>query len=116
MKKGGRKQMPQTAEVEALCKGRMTKRHVIMLPGTIPIVMNLKPSTVVQDVIVEVTKQMERNSPLEAEEYALFLKEGPKEQLLRNEDYLFDLPLETGSGGDSNLFFKRLTWILPSRG
>ena len=108
--------MPQTAEVEALCKGRMTKRHVIMLPGTIPIVMNLKPSTVVKDVILEVSRQLERHNPLETEEYALFHKEGPKEQLLRNEDYLFDLPLEAGSREDSHLLFKRLTWILPSRG
>ena len=108
--------MPPSAEVDALCAGRMTKRHVIMLPGTIPMVMNLRPSTVVQDIIVEVTKQMERVDSLEAEEYALLFKDGYKEQLLRREDYLFDLPLENGSGSDSFLLFKRLTWILPIQG
>ena len=108
--------MPPTAEIDALCSGRLTKRHVIMLPGTIPIILNLRPSTVVQDIIAEVAKQMDRTDPLEVDEYALFFKKGYREQLLRREDYLFDLPLEKEHGADVTLLFKRMTWILPTRG
>ena len=108
--------MPSRAEIEALYTGRLTKRHVVMLPGSIPIVMNLRSSTVVQDVILEVTRQMDRIDPLEVEEFALFIKAECEEQLLRKEEYVFDLSLTFENGDGSYLLFKRLTWILPTRG
>ena len=113
LKFGGRKQMPPSAEIEALCSGRLTKRHVIILPGCIPTVLNLRPSTVVQDAVTEMMSQMDRTDPLEVEEYSLFYIHGGKEQWLRKEHYIFDLQLQNDLESNTYLQFKRTTWFFP---
>ena len=110
LKFGGRKTLPSAAEIDALCTGRLSKRQTIMLPGSIPLTLNLKPSSVVQEVVTEIMRQMDRVDTLEDEEYALYNEEKP----LRKEEYVFD---HFSDGAKHvTLSFRRVTWLFPLHG
>ena len=113
LKYGGRKELPTATEVDALCSGRMNKRQIILLPGSVPFTLNLKPSSVVQEVVAEIVRQMDRVDPLEEEEYALCSDNGHEDKPLRKEDYVFDHLVGDSAQHNVTLFFKRVIWFFP---
>ena len=113
LKYGGRKELPTATEVDALCSGRMNKRQIILLPGSVPVTVNLKPSSVVQEVLAEMVRQIGREDPLEEEEYALCSDNGHETKPLRREDYIFDHLVGDYAQHNTSLFFKRVIWFFP---
>lgn len=112
LKYGGRKELPSSAEIDALCTGRLSKRQTIMLPGSLPLTLNLKPSSVVQEVVTEILRQLDRVDPLEEEEYALFDDHGHAEKPMSKEDYIFD-HFASDNFKSISLSFRRVTWFFP---
>ncbi|XP_064628723.1 unconventional myosin-XV-like isoform X2 [Lineus longissimus] len=114
LKYGGRKNVPSWTELEALSKGRLTKRQMFLLPGGLPLMLNLKSCSVAEDVIEEICNHLNITNPLERNEYTLYYVV-EKEQFhapLKPTEYIFDVTTElSNQKKDFHLLFQRTTWF-----
>jgi len=118
IKYGGRKNVPSSEEVAAITDGKLNKRQMILLPGGVPFVLNISPSTVVQDIIDEVCAKLGVVSQMEQDEYTVFaMVESDNEYArLKREEYVMDVITEMRlQRKECTLMFERTSWYFPLR-
>jgi len=113
-KYGGRKNVPSKVEVEAVTRGRNTKRQMCVLPGGANVVLNIRSCSVVQDAIDQICTRLEINDAVEKEEYSIFyvIESEDRYSPLKPEDYIFDITSElTNQKKQFYLLFQRSSWV-----
>ncbi|XP_007886671.2 unconventional myosin-XVB [Callorhinchus milii] len=109
---GGRRNMPSTLELDAIMKGRSSRRIAIQLPGELKHTARIKPFSIANDVVLEICSTLGIQDIEETKEFSIFAekKKGRSMRPLRLEEYLFDFLLDDNS---VNLFFHRIMWSEP---
>nr|DBA27883.1 TPA: hypothetical protein GDO54_008329 [Pyxicephalus adspersus] len=108
----GRRHLPPRKELEALLSGRVSRRVMVVLPGSIEYTTKIKTFTVAADLVPEVCEQLTVSDSTEMEEFAIFANKNRGEMVrpLRSGDYIHDFLLQDKS---VILEFKRVTWKAP---
>ncbi|XP_060109014.1 myosin XVB [Heteronotia binoei] len=109
---GRRQHLPFRVEMEALLKGRTSRRVSINLPGDQRYDTRIKTFTVAAEVVKEISEQIGVTDPEEMEEFAIIASkdDGKVVQPLCQKDYVHDYLLEESSVG---LSFCRIAWKTP---
>ncbi|XP_067403880.1 myosin XVB [Emydura macquarii macquarii] len=109
---GGRRHLPFRVEMEALLKGRGSRRMVIFLPGALEYVTKIKTFSVAAEVVREICEQMGISELEEIHEFALFAsKQGGKVvRPVSREKYIHDYLVEDSS---MILDLRRVSWKMP---
>ncbi|XP_023957502.2 unconventional myosin-XVB isoform X2 [Chrysemys picta bellii] len=109
---GGRRHLPFRVEMEALLKGRGSRRIVIVLPGALEYTTKIRTFTVAAEVVREICEQMGINEQEEIQEFALFASKngGKMVRPVRQNEYIHDYLLEDSS---VILDLRRLSWKTP---
>jgi len=113
---GGRKNVPSKVEVEALTRGRNTKRQMCILPGGMPVVLNVRSSSVVFDCLNQISARLEVTDEVEREEYTIFyvIQSENRYCPLSTSEYIFDITTELANQKkEFYLLFQRTSWIYP---
>jgi myosin-15 len=69
---GGRRNVPSQIELDSLSSGRISKRQMFLLPGGIPILLNIRSCTVVLDCIEQICTHLGIANRLEQHEFAIY--------------------------------------------
>ncbi|KAF6029804.1 Myo15 [Bugula neritina] len=118
VKYGGRKNVPSVEEIAAITDGKLSKRQSVLISCGVPFILNISPSTVVQDVIDEICAKLGVVSQMEQEEYTVFaMIEADNEYArLKREEYVMDVVTEMRlQRKDCVLIFERTSWYFPLR-
>jgi len=115
---GGRKNVPNRIEVEALTRGRNTKRQMCILPGGTPVMLNMKSASIVQDIILQICGMLgiSEHNQQEADEFTIFyvIDAENKYLPLNKEEYVFDITTELSNHNKKYyLLFQRTSWVFP---
>ncbi|XP_078510659.1 myosin XVB isoform X2 [Lissotriton helveticus] len=105
----GRRHFPFNVEMEALLKGRASRRLEIALPGELQFTTKVKTFTVAAHIGKDLCGQLGIDEPLEIREFAIFANksQGQVVRPIRGEEYIHDFLLEDNS---VSLEFRRITW------
>jgi myosin-15 len=106
--------VPSKVEVEAVTRGRNTKRQMCVLPGGATVVLNIRSCSVVQDAIDQICTRLEINDASEKEEFSVFYVVESENRYcpLQPEDYIFDITSElTNQKKQFYLLFQRSSWV-----
>jgi myosin XV len=117
-KYGGRRNVPNQIELDALIIGRISKRQMFLLPGGVPILLNIRSYTVVNDCIENICHHLGVDNQLEHCEFAIYyVVEAEKAaRPLNRGEYIFDIITElTKLNNEFYLIFKRVLWFFPLR-
>jgi len=117
-KYGGRRNVPSVEEITAITAGRNAKRQIFRLPGGTQRVVNIKATTVVQDVIDELCGMVNISEPAEAEEFSVYcIVEGDTFTMpWQKEEYILDVTTELQKNQQVfYLIFCRSVWYFPMR-
>ncbi|XP_069510869.1 myosin XVB [Ambystoma mexicanum] len=108
----GRRHFPFNVEMEALLKGRASRRLDIGLPGDLQFSTKIKTFTVATDVVKDLCGQLGIDETTEIREFAIFANKSQGEVVrpIRGEEYIQDFLLEDNS---VSLEFRRITWKIP---
>uniref|UniRef100_A0A1I7WYG8 MyTH4 domain-containing protein n=1 Tax=Heterorhabditis bacteriophora TaxID=37862 RepID=A0A1I7WYG8_HETBA len=118
MRYGGRKYLLSGMEVEEITNGKILKRQVYMLPGGHKKIINTKSITVVEEIIMELCKEINIRSPSEQQEFCLcyVLEKENSVQCCSNDEYILDICTELEHKKLKFYFLlKRMVWVLPLR-
>ncbi|XP_069056262.1 unconventional myosin-XVB-like [Pleurodeles waltl] len=105
----GRRHFPFNVEMEALLKGRTSRRLEIALPGELQFATKIKTFTVAGHVVKDLCGQLGIDEPSETREFAIFANksQGQVVRPIRGEEYIHDFLLEDNS---VSMEFRRITW------
>jgi len=116
---GGRKNVPSIEEITAITAGRNSKRQMYRLPGGTERVINIKSTSVVQDIIEEICSVIKVRSEQEMQEYSIYcIVEGDTSftMPLAREEYILDVTTELQKNQQVYyLIFCRSVWHYPMR-
>ncbi|GCB74877.1 hypothetical protein scyTo_0020280, partial [Scyliorhinus torazame] len=109
---GGRRHTPSKLELEAVMKGRNSRRILVYLPGKLERPSKIRPFSVGNDVLMEICADIGINDSEEAKEFSLFADKDNGEVVrpIRWNEYIFDFLLDDSS---ISLHFRRITWKEP---
>lgn len=117
-KYGGRKNVPSKHEILAITKGRLAKKQTFKLPGTAPVTLNIKSTTVVKDCIDQLCEKLDVSESHEREEFSIFyvIEKDKRYSPLENHGYIFDITKELDKNNqDFFLLFQRTSWNFELR-
>jgi len=112
--------VPSVDEITAITAGRNAKRQIFRLPGGAQRVVNIKATTVVQDVLEELCTtclHMDGSSTEERGEWSVYcIVEGDTTMPLQREEYILDVTTELQKNAQVYyLIFCRSVWFFPLR-
>ncbi|CAM5156263.1 unnamed protein product [Eretmochelys imbricata] len=109
---GSRRHLPFRVEMEALLKGRGSRRMVISLSGALEYTTGIRTFTVAGEVVREICEQMGISEQEEIQEFTLFASKngGKVVRPVRQDEYIHDYLLEDSS---VILDLRRLSWKTP---
>lgn len=113
---GGRKNVPNRMELEAITHGRSMKQQKCVLPGGAPVMLNIRSSSVVLDAIDQICNTLGIYGELQKEEFTIFYVIDSENRYcsLKPEEYIFDLTTElTNQKKVFYLLFQRTSWVFP---
>lgn len=117
-KYGGRRNVPSQIELDSLSAGRISKRQMFLLPGGIPILLNIRSCTVVLDCIEQICVHLGIANKLEQHEFAIYyvVEADKAARPLNRCEYVFDVVTELSKlENEFYLIFKRVLWYFPIR-
>ncbi|CEF59852.1 Unconventional myosin-XV [Strongyloides ratti] len=117
-KYGGRQLLLSASEVEAITKGKYVKRQPYLLPGGHKMFINTIISTVAEDLIKHICREMNIYSINEQQEFSLcYLIENENNmKIISNNQYILDITTKmTLEKKKIMLVLKRFVWISPLR-
>ncbi|XP_078257713.1 unconventional myosin-XVB [Rhinoraja longicauda] len=111
---GGRQHLPTSLEIEALIKGRSTRRISVQMPGNLEQPFKIKPFLVGSDLLMEICATIGITDTEEAKDFSLFADKdnGKVVKPIRWDEYLFDFLLDDNS---VRFQFQRIIWKEPLR-
>ncbi|XP_048466577.1 unconventional myosin-XVB isoform X1 [Rhincodon typus] len=112
LKYGGRQHIPSTLELEAIIKGRSSRRVIVYLPGKLEHAAKIKPFMVGQDMVMEICANIGIVDSEEVKEFSIFAdrKNGDVVRPIKANEYIFDFLLDDNS---ISLHFRRVIWTQP---
>ncbi|XP_072414228.1 unconventional myosin-XVB [Chiloscyllium punctatum] len=112
LKYGGRLHSPSNLELEAIIKGRSSRRILVYLPGKMEHTAKIKPFMVGHDVVMEICANIGITDSEEAKEFSLSADRNNGEVVrpIKSNEYIFDFLLDDNS---ISLHFRRITWREP---
>ncbi|XP_074649564.1 unconventional myosin-XV-like [Tubulanus polymorphus] len=118
LKSGGRKNVPSRTEIDALTRGRLTKRQMFLLPGGYPMMLNVRSVTVAEDVIDDICTTLNMTNALEQNEYTIYyvVEKEHFHAPMNVDEYIFDITTELAhQNREYHLLFQRTTWYYDIR-
>ncbi|XP_078385251.1 unconventional myosin-XVB [Cetorhinus maximus] len=109
---GGRQRAPSSLEMEAIIKGRSSRRVIVYLPGKLEHTAKIRPFSVGNEIVMEICATIGINDSEEAKEFSLFAdrNNGKVVRPIKCNEYIFDFLLDDNS---ISLQFRRITWKEP---
>ncbi|KAM9371432.1 myosin XVB [Phaethornis superciliosus] len=113
---GGRRHLPFPVEIEALLKGRSSRKLVIVMPEGVEYISRTKTFTVAKELLQEICEQMGASEQEEIQEFVLHSirsdsnNSGKMVRPIRSEEYLHDYLLEDDL---VTMALRRVTWRTP---
>ncbi|XP_055509975.1 unconventional myosin-XV-like [Leucoraja erinacea] len=109
---GGRQHFPTSLEMEAIIKGRSTRRVSVQMPGKLEQPFKIKSFSVGSDLMMEICATIGITDTEEAKDFSLFADKdnGKVAKPIRWDEYLFDFLLDDNS---VRFKFQRIIWKEP---